>query len=174
MFLASGTDAVAWRLPPELRWQSGRLLTDRSLVRSQVVALASFLCGPAVGGPKERASRFEDTTSPWRNGSASDSRPEGWGFKSLWVHSFASRAPLAERSAVNRQVLGSIPSGGGSFCNRCYFFLCWCRRRPRWTSLWPNWIRRLTTNQKIGGSSPSRDISGALSLHGLMDKAHPS
>ena len=24
----------------------------------------------------------------------------------------ASRAPLAERSAVNRQVLGSIPSGG--------------------------------------------------------------
>ena len=26
--------------------------------------------------------------------------------------SYASRAPLAERSAVNRQVLGSIPSGG--------------------------------------------------------------
>lgn len=22
---------------------------------------------------------------PWRNGSASDSRPEGWGFKSLWL-----------------------------------------------------------------------------------------
>ena len=40
--------------------------------------------------------------------------------------------------------------------------------------LWPNWIRRLTTNQKIGGSSPSRDIVAALSLHGLMDKAHPS
>ena len=28
-----------------------------------------------------------DTTNPWRNGSASDSRPEGWGFKSLWAHS---------------------------------------------------------------------------------------
>ena len=27
-----------------------------------------------------------DTTNPWRNGSASDSRPEGWGFKSLWAH----------------------------------------------------------------------------------------
>ena len=27
----------------------------------------------------------------------------------------ASRAPLAERSAVNRQVLGSIPSGGAVF-----------------------------------------------------------
>ena len=26
--------------------------------------------------------------------------------------------------------------------------------------LWPNWIRRLTTNQKIGGSSPSRNIFG--------------
>ena len=28
------------------------------------------------------------------------------------AQSFAPRAPLAERSAVNRQVLGSIPSGG--------------------------------------------------------------
>ena len=27
----------------------------------------------------------------------------------------ASRAPLAERAAVNRQVLGSIPSGGAIF-----------------------------------------------------------
>ena len=32
----------------------------------------------------------------------------------------ASRAPLAERAAVNRQVLGSIPSGGA------YFFLFFC------------------------------------------------
>ena len=121
--------------------------------------------------------------------------------------STAFRAPLAERSAVNRQVLGSIPSGGVTF----YSF--WRRRRrtspfgPRhenrsdamaqWqrvgfqirrlgvriplasssfiffspalfrpecelgstkVSLWPNWTRRLTTNQKIGGSSPSWDI----------------
>ena len=38
----------------------------------------------------------------------------------------ASRAPLAERSAVNRQVLGSIPSGGEYlflfFCLGLYFF----------------------------------------------------
>ncbi len=27
------------------------------------------------------------------------------------------------------------------------------------TSRWPNWTRRLTTNQKIGGSSPSRDTA---------------
>ena len=26
---------------------------------------------------------------PWRNGSASDSRPEGWGFKSLWPHIYS-------------------------------------------------------------------------------------
>ena len=32
------TNMTANGLPPELRWQSGRLLTDRSLVRSQVVA----------------------------------------------------------------------------------------------------------------------------------------
>ena len=31
------------------------------------------------------------------------------------VRNTASRAPLAERSAVNRQVLGSIPSGGALF-----------------------------------------------------------
>ena len=35
------------------------------------------------------------------------------------AHGRAFRAPLAERSAVNRQVLGSIPSGGALF-----FFLC--------------------------------------------------
>ena len=33
----------------------------------------------------------------------------------------ASRAPLAERAAVNRQVLGSIPSGGASSF-RIFFF----------------------------------------------------
>ena len=36
------TNLTANGLPPELRWQSGRLLTDRSLVRSQVVALYFF------------------------------------------------------------------------------------------------------------------------------------
>ena len=81
---------------------------------------------------------FSNTTNPWRNGSASDSRPEGWGFKSLWVHSLASRAPLAERSAVNRQVLGSIPSGGVLFLAgepAAYF---WYPHGTWRTSLWPN------------------------------------
>ena len=122
--------------------------------------------------------------------------------------STAFRAPLAERSAVNRQVLGSIPSGGAPFfllflprshaggqttgwaVHRTDAMAQWQRvgfqirrlgvRIPlasksklslkfllahapqvgrAWAvSLWPNWTRRLTTNQKIGGSSPSRDI----------------
>ena len=33
----------------------------------------------------------------------------------------ASRAPLAERAAVNRQVLGSIPSGGAYFFPHIFF-----------------------------------------------------
>ena len=102
------------RWPPELRWQSGRLLTDRSLVRSQVVASSFFNVLDLRITIKCRV-RILGSTNPWRNGSASDSRPEGWGFKSLWVHLFASRAPLAERSAVNRQVPGSIPGGGVIF-----------------------------------------------------------
>ena len=44
-------------MPPELRWQSGRLLTDRSLVRSQVVArILLFWCSVAVvAGFRDRA-----------------------------------------------------------------------------------------------------------------------
>ena len=42
----------SFTVPPELRWQSGRLLTDRSLVRSQVVASDFFFVllptGPAI------------------------------------------------------------------------------------------------------------------------------
>ena len=37
----------------------------------------------------------------------------------MWFFIYvASRAPLAERSAVNRQVLGSIPSGGAFLFER--------------------------------------------------------
>ena len=44
----------------------------------------------------------------------------------------ASRAPLAERSAVNRQVLGSIPSGGALFffaILHCFFAIAPVRVR---------------------------------------------
>ena len=49
---------------------------------------------------------------------------------------------------------------------------------PVCVSLWPNWIRRLTTNQKIGGSSPSRDTfcsTGAkfLESNGQIDHLAP-
>ena len=54
---------------------------------------------------------------------------------------------------------GSSPGRTYSFAFRGLGFGKWvlCNARPRLPSLWPNWIRRLTTNQKIGGSSPSRD-----------------
>ena len=42
-FCFHACNPLANALPPELRWQSGRLLTDRSLVRSQVVAHFYFL-----------------------------------------------------------------------------------------------------------------------------------
>ena len=73
--------------------------------------------------------------NPWRNGSASDSRPEGWGFKSLWVQFqffFAPGASLAygaallprhssrlaqlvERKTLNLVVVGSSPTVGASW-----------------------------------------------------------
>ena len=75
-----------------------------------------------------RYPRWSKLSTPWRNGSASDSKSEGWGFESLWRqdHWFAFLALTV--------------------------------------SLWPNWTRRLTTNQKIGGSSPSRDKFFVLGL----------
>ena len=39
-------------------------------------------------------------------------------------------------------------------------------------SLWPNWTRRLTTNQKIGGSSPSRDMFFSLDRSRRLHKGH--
>ena len=50
----------------------------------------------------------------------------------------ASRAPLAERSAVNRQVLGSIPSGGVLFLAREASAYFWYPHGTWRTSLWPN------------------------------------
>ena len=51
----SSTNVGSQVVPPELRWQSGRLLTDRSLVRSQVVAIPFvfffYLGNEQVGRP---------------------------------------------------------------------------------------------------------------------------
>ena len=46
----------------------------------------------------------------------------------------ASRAPLAERSAVNRQVLGSIPSGG------VLFFFAFAQREQTNNRFYSSWI----------------------------------
>ena len=78
---------------------------------------------------------------------------------SSWVHSSA-----VEHGIADPAVTGSIPvvpclilfffcPGGELQANR-YLYNDGC---PSSVSLWPNWIRRLTTNQKIEGSSPFRD-----------------
>ena len=82
-----------------------------------------------------------------------DEAPCGW--------DCASRAPLAERSAVNRQVLGSIPSGGV-----CLFFAR-VRLGAVQTNVLPgpNTARahgataaRRIPDPKVGGSNPSELI----------------
>ena len=76
------------------------------------------------------AAQINDITNPWRNGSASDSRPEGWGFKSLLVHfdllfsniwcvdwtpahgahrAFRALSSAVERRIADPEVTGSIP-----------------------------------------------------------------
>ena len=65
------------------------------------------------------------TTRPMARARARPAQPAGLlarlRSRHITVHDVdAFRAPLAERSAVNRQVLGSIPSGGALF----FFFLC--------------------------------------------------
>ena len=82
--------------PSELRWQSGRLLTDRSLVRSQVVAIPFFV----------RGSRSESISGFWvRRGPGSvESRTHG---------------ATAARRIPDPKVGGSNPSGFISFFNFC-------------------------------------------------------
>ena len=54
--------------------------------------------------------------TPWRNGNASDSRPEDWGFDSLWGQIFGVEpnnkgriAQSVERWSNKPLVMGSIP-----------------------------------------------------------------
>ena len=55
-----------------------RLTRERSPVRSRA---GVFFCRHIS----------HETVSPWRNGSALDSRPKGWGFESLWAHFFVQQ-----------------------------------------------------------------------------------
>ena len=82
----------------------------------------------------------------------------------------ASRAPLAERSAVNRQVLGSIPSGGGSrfgvprlfflFPTEQFFPFFFFFQTPWYADLRMSRAHGATAarripDPKVGGSNPS-------------------
>ena len=90
---------------------------------------------------------------------------------------YASRAPLAERSAVNRQVLGSIPSGGAFF-----LFFPLSVDATRASSPLPVLVAQLDKasdyeSEDWGFKSLqgyAADLVCNPSLHGLMDKAHPS
>ncbi len=71
----------------------------------------------------------------------------------------ASRAPLAERSAVNRQVLGSIPSGGAYLLQ--FFLDCNFQKKGEMEPLavaprthGATAARRIP-DPKVGGSNPS-------------------
>ena len=114
---------------------------------------------------RPRRGPFTEQT-PWRNGSASDSKSEGWGFESLWRHAryffFFALPSTFPRGCTDRGTKSSTPWRNGSASDSKSegwgFESLW--RQAQWfsfVSLWPNWTRRLTTNQKIGGSSPSRD-----------------
>ena len=76
-----------------------------------------------------------------------------------------------EHGIADPAVAGSIPAAPFTFALHFFIFFKGggagpgARARPAVDariappmSLWPNWTRRLTTNQKIGGSSPSRDM----------------
>ena len=69
--------------------------------------------------------------------------------------SSASRAPLAERSAVNRQVLGSIPSGGEYIF--CFEQAVQTSTRPESRSSRTHGATaaRRIPDPKVGGSNPS-------------------
>ena len=129
--------AAGWPWQPAdamAQWQRVGFQIRRLGVRIPLASsrLSFFASELACGGRCVPPGRGVQT--PWRNGSASDSKSEGWGFESLWrqVHPCFTFALRGSRGARN-----GTPAS-----------------HP---SLWPNWTRRLTTNQKIGGSSPSRD-----------------
>ena len=58
------------------------------------------------------------------------------------------------------------------FCARARVSAAVGQNNTQDMSLWPNWTRRLTTNQKIGGSSPSRDMFFSLDHPRRLQKGH--
>ena len=74
--------------------------------RGTVSTISVFVYGP--GG----ARRIQEGL--WRNGSASDSRSDGWAFESLWPHffflatntkSFCIRFSITVKAALRRELL---------------------------------------------------------------------
>ena len=103
--------------PPELRWQSGRLLTDRSLVRSQVVASKLFFLSkikpkfpiqPSVP-PKSQLTRTHGATAARRipDPKVGGSNPSGFTSKPPELRWQSGRL-LTDRSLVRSQVVAHL------------------------------------------------------------------
>ena len=90
--------------------------------------------------------------------------------------------PRVYSSAVEHRIADPAVAGSIPAAPYLFFFHSFLPHTPdrnypnpshtQCTSLWPNWTRRLTTNQKIGGSSPSRDMFFSLDRPRRLHKGH--
>ena len=62
--------------------------------------LLHFLFRRLVRAVRTPQNAFFYVLTPWRNGNASDSRPEDWGFDSLWGHFFVHHCLRASKRGV--------------------------------------------------------------------------
>ena len=137
-----GRQPVEWFAPPCIvsgRWSSGMILASGA-----------------------RGRGFNSRTAPMffvlRACTVGAGRAFMWGNAHLLSGAYSS---AVEHGIADPAVAGSIPAAPFAFAPFGFCSVA-CEAMGRGNtqdmSLWPNWTRRLTTNQKIGGSSPSRDI----------------
>ena len=94
------------------QWQRVGFQIRRLGVRIPLASsrLSFFASELACGGRCVPPGRGVQT--PWRNGSASDSKSEGWGFESLWRHAnlfFLFCPPLPARGPDRHADLTPVP-----------------------------------------------------------------
>ena len=136
-----GRQPVEWFAPPCIisgRWSSGMILASGA-----------------------RGRGFNSRTAPMffvlRACTVGAGRAFMWGNAHLLSGAYSS---AVEHGIADPAVAGSFPAVPFFLHQNHSFNSSKNRTSDRnhgVQSLWPNWTRRLTTNQKIGGSSPSRD-----------------
>ena len=89
----------------------------------------------------QASNRIPVYRSPWRNGSALDSRPKGWGFKSLWaLTEFFGGVPLPKSSeAGNRTRVICVT---GRYTEPLYYFGWLMSPFDVNNALMAEWLRR--------------------------------